>query len=200
MGSGIPTDYISSLSNYDGFLIDFFVQLALLEKDKSNVVPLLYSISYGADEVEVGSIFISICDNHFMIMNLTGKTVFITSGDSGTSSFDTKYLPPQTYFNRFNRAYPDISLVAHQYQIKLLGNNDIFFDGTSASSSALAGFVSLVVDQRLRLGKKSQDLLNPLLYSIAVRYPAAFYDVTTGNITCNTSPTCCRYGFIAEKQ
>jgi len=84
--------------------------------------------------------------------------------------------------------------------IKVLGNNDEFVDGTSASSPSLAGLISLIVDRRLKWDKKPLGLLNPLLYSLANKYPAVFYDITKGSTNCNESPTCCQYGFVAEKQ
>ncbi|CAF1557030.1 unnamed protein product [Didymodactylos carnosus] len=79
MGSRIPTDYISSPSNFDGFLIDFFVQLAILEHNKNNIVPLVYSISYAADEGEQGQTYVDICDTQFMKLGLTGKSILVSS-------------------------------------------------------------------------------------------------------------------------
>ena len=284
MGSRIPVDYISSPDEYEDTMNFFFVQLALLEEDKKNVVPLVYSISYGDDEIGLNESYIHASEVQFMIMSLTGKTVFASSGDSGVSgtdgicrekfypgypgssayvtsvgatqfikattgcqrkwkeycleevvaaksfltgsritsgggfsnfvsrpSYQDKYvkhylkhsknlLPPGTYYNQTNRAYPDVSLAGHQYQLKVYGTSDLFLDGTSASSPALAGLVSLIVNQRLKLGKKPLGLLNPLLYSLSTTNPSVFYDINKGNISCSTLPTCCRYGFVAAKK
>ena len=284
MGSRIPMDYISSPGEYDDFLIDFFVQLALLQEDETNVVPLVYSFSYANDEILLGDLYISVCERQFMIMSLTGKTVFIASGDDGTTGSDgtcgkefypgypssstyvtsvgatqfvkatqgcprqlngfcldevvastsdlnrcsitsgggfsnviiqpryqqksvdyylrntEKLLPPASYFNQSNRAFPDVSLIGHRYQTILHDGVRIPVDGTSASTPALAGLVSLIVDQRLKRGKKPLGLLNPLLYSLAKTNPDVFYDITKGDTRCNTSPVCCEYGFVAAKQ
>lgn len=284
MGSRIPVDYISSPGEYDDFLIDFFVQLAFLQEDETNVVPLVYSFSYVGDEIFLGDVYISVCEHQFMIMSLTGKTVFTASGDDGTRGFGgtcgkefhpsypsssayvtsvgatqfvkatrgcprqlngfcldevvastsdvtrcgitsgggfsnminqpryqqksvdyylknvEKLLPPASYFNRSKRAFPDVSLVGHRYQVIYYDGVRISVDGTSASTPALAGLVSLIVDQRLKRGKKPLGLLNPLLYSLANTNPNVFYEITKGDTRCNTSPNCCRYGFVAAQK
>ena len=281
MGSGIPMDYISSPGDYDGFLIDFFVQVILLQEDKSNVVPLVYSISYGFDEDPVFTSLISVYEAQLAIMSVEGKTVFASSGDDGSagtggacrrksvpsypgsSAYVTsvgateflkattgcarrfngtcleevvatyslrtgcritsgggfswivespkyqqravntylnrsrKLLPPKTFFNQSKRAYPDLTATGHQYHTKVFGDSDVFLDGTSASSPALAGLVSLIVDRRLKLGKKPLGLLNKLLYQLATTNPAIFYDIVKGSTNCNSSPNCCQYGFSA---
>ncbi|CAF1285942.1 unnamed protein product [Didymodactylos carnosus] len=286
MGSGIPTDYISASQNFDGFLIDFFVQLAFLEQKKYIVMPLVYSISYGDSENEIGRSLVQICDFQFMKMGLTGKSVFVAAGDSGTSFVDNvcrdnfvsiypasspyitsvggtqligsddneckRYiaqapnicleeivayttpltgcsitsgggfstfsmapeyqkkhiddyfqigidtLPPVTFFNNSNRAYPDLSLLAFNYMIKMNGNQDTAVDGTSASTPAIAGLFSSINDRRLQYNMKPLGFLNPLLYQLAEIYPEVFYDITKGGNNCNRL-TCCKYGFSAQK-
>jgi len=69
-------------------------------------------------------------------------------------------------------------------------------DGTSASSPAFAGLVSLLNDFLLNANKKPLGFLNPLLYQIAASDPAAFFDITTGNNFC-TRAACCQYGYTA---
>ncbi|CAF1456971.1 unnamed protein product, partial [Didymodactylos carnosus] len=285
MGSGILTDYFyPPPTSEDGF-IEFFAQLAQLEKNKTNVVPLVYSISYGGSTRSVRKKLLHNIDVNFMKMGLSGKTVFVSSGDDGVSTDDGvcrqeflpdyptsssyvtsvggtqlvpsktncryipeapnrcleeivaytnlltgcaitsgggfsdydsapsyqkkavqsylssagKRLPPSKSFNRSNRAYPDISLLANNYAVVLQGNVDKNgFDGTSASSPAVAGLFSTINDQRLKLGMKPLGFLNPLLYQLAEKQPNAFYDIITGENNCNKK-TCCSYGFKAQK-
>ena len=40
-------------------------------------------------------------------------------------NLSNELLPPESYFNRARRAYPDIRLVGHQYRINVFGNSDI---------------------------------------------------------------------------
>jgi len=35
---------------------------------------------------------------------------------------------------------------------------------------------------------------------IAISQPDAFYDIIKGNNNCNTSPTCCQYGYAAAEK
>ena len=281
MGCGIPTDYISSPGYYDDFLIDFFVELTHLQANKLNVVPMVFSISYGFDEDPALRSYILVCESLLAIMSVEGKTVFVSSGDDGSaatggacrrksvpsypasSAYVTsvgatqfvkatagcarrfngtcleevvasyslrtgcritsgggfswtidspkyqqqavntylnssrKLLPPETFFNRSKRAYPDLSLAGHQYHTIVFGDSDLFLDGTSASSPALAGLFSLIVNRRLQLGKKPLGFLNPTLYKLATTNPAVFYDIVKGSTNCNSSPNCCQYGFSA---
>ncbi|CAF1104927.1 unnamed protein product [Didymodactylos carnosus] len=283
MGSGIVTDYISNNIHNIGYA-KFFATLATLESNKQNVVPLVYSISYGGSERTYKSEAVRMIDIHFMKMGVSGKTVFASSGDSGVWSsagncgnrFDPVYtsaspyvtsvggtqlvhgingncryipqergicleevaayqsnltqcvitsgggfseyhstptwqktfvqhyltsagkrLPPSTYFNKSNRAYPDISLLAHNYKTKENNANDIV-DGTSASCPAIAGLFSLINDKRLKLGMKPLGFLNPLLYQLAATNPEVYHDIVRGKNNCN-GVSCCKYGFEAQK-
>ncbi|CAF1292251.1 unnamed protein product [Didymodactylos carnosus] len=285
MGAGIVTDYISSKNDEVSFT-PFFTKLALLESDKRNIVPLVYSISYGLDSKEAGLKIVRMNDIQFMKLGVSGKTVFVSAGDDGVSSskgctkrfiavypasspyitsvgatqlilgdksncryipqerskcleeivaytndltecsitsgggfsiYHTrptwqkamvqnylstakKRLPPLTYFKKNNRAYPDITLLGHDYSTKEKGGKDnAFEDGTSASSPATAGLFSLINDQRLKLGLKPLGFVNPLLYQLAKTNPEAFYDIVKGKNNCNTQSVCCPYGFEAQK-
>ncbi|CAF1062643.1 unnamed protein product, partial [Didymodactylos carnosus] len=82
MGAGIVTDYISG-STYDYDFTQFFATLAMLESNKRNVVPLVYSISYATDERAHGAKGVRMIDINFMKMGVSGKTVFAASGDNG---------------------------------------------------------------------------------------------------------------------
>ncbi|CAF1085679.1 unnamed protein product [Didymodactylos carnosus] len=285
MGAGIVTDYISSTSAGVSYA-PLFATLALLESNKRNVVPLVYSISYGTDSTDVGPKIVRMNDIQFMKMGVSGKSVFASAGDDGIASstgctkrFITEYpaaspyvtavgatqlvlsvtnncryiaqeprkcleeivaytndlteclitsgggfsiyhtrptwqkkmvqnylstankrLPPLTYFNKNNRAYPDITLLGHDYSTKQKGGRvDLSEDGTSASSPATAGLFSLINDQRLKLGMKPLGFVNPLLYQLAETNPEVFYDIVKGENNCNSAGVCCPYGFEAQK-
>jgi len=92
-------------------------------------------------------------------------------------------LPPQSYWNRTGRAYPDIA--AHggnviPYCILLSGQWQ-GVAGTSASCPVVAGVIALLNDVRLSAGKPALGFLNPFLYKTLASTPKAFYDVTQGN-------------------
>ena len=61
-------------------------------------------------------------------------------------------LPPNKFFNKNGRAYPDISLVAHNYLIRASGQYSTV-DGTSASSPVMSGLVSILNNLRVSQGK-----------------------------------------------
>ncbi|KAF2071802.1 hypothetical protein CYY_006886 [Polysphondylium violaceum] len=115
-------------------------------------------------------------------------------------------LPSSQYYNASNRAYPDITLVGHAYQIGYTkGQNTeqcpcaiTSVDGTSCSSPTLAGLISLINDKLLNAGHKQLGFLNPLLYQAAAAQPNVFNDITSGNNNCNRA-YCCEYGFPATK-
>lgn len=67
-------------------------------------------------------------------------------------------------------------------------------DGTSCSSPALAGLISLINDKLINAGKTPLGFLNPLLYKIASADASAFTDITSGSNQCNRA-YCCEYGY-----
>lgn len=96
--------------------------------------------------------------------------------------------------------------------------------GTSASTPAFAGLISLIVDHRLNNGLPPLGFLNPRLYQLplnevgggggvgvilglrlssnpwvhALLYTAqCFQDITVGNSACSATGTCCQTGFHA---
>jgi len=82
-------------------------------------------------------------------------------------------MPPSNQYNINNRGYPDISLNGHNYPVYTstsvkdqcpckIGH----YDGTSASSPALAGMISLINGHLLDNGKSSLGFINPLLYQM----------------------------------
>jgi tripeptidyl-peptidase-1 len=83
------------------------------------------------------------------------------------------------------RGYPDVTLNGHNYQVFYpSGTNSQTcpckeggVDGTSASSPAFAGIVTLLNGHLLGTGKSALGFLNPLLYKMSKEAPGAFKDV-----------------------
>jgi len=124
------------------------------------------------------------------------QTESIATYFSGVSS------APVSGYNANGRGYPDISLIAVNYQVMLEGQLATVF-GTSASAPVFAGFVSLINAARLNASLSSIGFLNPTLYSVGnnASSPLKFTDVTSGNNKCcaelSGSSTCCSTGFDA---
>jgi tripeptidyl-peptidase-1 len=118
---------------------------------------------------------------------------YLTSAKSGS------YAPVSGY-NAGGRGYPDVSLIASQYQITVNGQAQTV-DGTSASSPVFAGFVSLVNSNRKTSGYSTMGWLNPFLY----KYSSSFVnDINSGSNKCcklydvsRQLKTCCAQGFYA---
>lgn len=105
---------------------------------------------------------------------------------------NTEIVPPQKYFNKTGRAYPDISAVSNHFWIV---NNLIPVPGvagTSASTPTVAGIISLVNDARLKAKLPPMGFLNPFLYKNA----EMLYDVMSG---CNEGCLSHDKGFCASK-
>jgi len=112
-------------------------------------------------------------------------------------------LPPAYAYDTSKRGYPDISFNGHYYVIAYSTNGTDQcpcalggVDGTSCSSPALGGLMSLINDKLLNAGKSPLGFLNPLLYQMAAAHPAAFNDISTGNNKCSRA-YCCLYGYTA---
>jgi tripeptidyl-peptidase-1 len=105
-------------------------------------------------------------------------------------------LPPATFYNATNRAFPDVS--AQGYNIAIYNDARVvdLVSGTSAASPAFSGIVSMMNDASLVKTGKPLGFLNPLLYSMQ----STFNDVTSGDNRCTEegcSPSC--KGFNAYK-
>ena len=101
-------------------------------------------------------------------------------------------VPPQEYFNKTGRAYPDIAAICRHFWIV---NNRVPVPGvmgTSASTPTVAGIISMVNEHRLKAGKPVMGFLNPFIY----KNPTAFYDVQTG---CNEGCLAHDKGFCATE-
>ena len=137
------------------------------------------------------------------------KEVGWTAG-GGFSS--TKYMPfqknaIQTYlsrvqqlpplFHRHGRAYPDVSMIAHNCPTVEFGSVSPV-DGTSCSSPLFAGLVAVLNYHQVQNGKPKLGYLNPLLYKMGEQN--VFHDIAVGNNQC-TESGCCNssFGFMATK-
>jgi subtilase family serine protease len=105
--------------------------------------------------------------------------------------------PPEKYYNKHGRIYPDISLVAHNYLIYMNGES-MSVDGTSASSPVFSGMVSRLNGLRIKQGKPVLGALGPLLYNMHRDCKRCFYDVVEGSNN-STENTNCPLGYTAGK-
>jgi subtilase family serine protease len=135
----------------------------------------------------------------------------ITSGGGFSYDFPTPYWQtdavsyylgnaPEAFagFNRNGRGYPDLSAMAVNY-MTVVGALLEPVSGTSASTPVIAGMVSLVNSQRIRIGKGPVGWLNPALYALSSNVSTSFTnDITSGINNCVAHATiCCAEGFEA---
>ena len=104
---------------------------------------------------------------------------------------DPKY-PPAGSFPPHGRATPDISALGEGYQVYVNGRLTSV-GGTSASTPAFAGLVSLINEARAQAGKKPMGFLNPFIYQNA----DCFTDVTKGTNAIGRGNGPIAYGFAA---
>lgn len=93
------------------------------------------------------------------------------------------------------RVSPDVALPGNSYPTMVNGSLGLF-DGTSASSPALAAMISLLNAEQHRRGQPPLGFLNPWLYSVYKKHPGAFTDVVVGD-TGSTVSELCAFGFRA---
>ena len=92
-------------------------------------------------------------------------------------------LPPASYYNASNRAFPDVSAVAHN--CLAYNKGDVYvITGTACAAPVWAGVLSLLNQVALRKTGKPLGYVNPLLYRMKQEAPEAFYDVTVGDNRC----------------
>jgi tripeptidyl-peptidase-1 len=106
------------------------------------------------------------------------------------STVDADTLPPKGSFPATGRATPDVSALGEGYQV-VVKDQVMPVGGTSASSPAFAGLVSLLNEARLAAGKKQLGFLNPFLY----QNEDAFTDVTLGSNKIGRGGETLPYGF-----
>ncbi|KAH0421987.1 hypothetical protein CcaCcLH18_13096 [Colletotrichum camelliae] len=82
------------------------------------------------------------------------------------------------------RGYPDVAMQAYGY-VTIINGRAKLIHGTSASAPVFASVVSLINDERLKLGKRTVGFINPALYA----NPSMLNDITTGsNLGCGVDP------------
>jgi tripeptidyl-peptidase-1 len=125
--------------------------------------------------------------------------------DSWDQNAPAAAKPPSNQYNVKSRGYPDVSLNGHNYAIYSTSTKSNanavaigHVDGTSASSPALAGLISLINGARLDAGKSAVGFVNPLLYSMYAAQPQNFHDITFGDNKC-TRNFCMEYGYNATQ-
>ena len=92
------------------------------------------------------------------------------------------------------RSKLDTSVCELRFQVVLSGSTTSVA-GTSASSPAFAGVISLLNDYRISQGKPALGFLNPWLYSNAA---SALNDITSGsNPGCGTNGFTARAGWVS---
>lgn len=110
-------------------------------------------------------------------------------------------LPPDANFNRYGRAYPDVSAIGHSCPTILDGSLTPL-DGTSCSAPLVAGLIAIINDYLQAHNRSTVGFVNPLLYQIHANCPDCFRDITDGYNWC-TESGCCKntteYGFVATK-
>ncbi|KAG8544526.1 hypothetical protein GDO81_022320 [Engystomops pustulosus] len=94
-------------------------------------------------------------------------------------------MPPESYYNRSGRAYPDVAALSDNYWVVTNRVPIPWVSGTSASTPVFGGILSLINDQRIKRGLSPLGFLNPALYRLRGNSTNAFYDVTHGcHISC----------------
>jgi len=180
------------------------------------MTPLSHSICYrpestGGIDCTIGQPFgeVSVSLDNGMFWTTGGGFSNTQAQPSYQSDFVKAYissttLPPLSTFNISGRAYPDYAAIGHNL-MTVIGGSLSPIDGTSASAPIFAGIVSLLNEIRAENNMPPMGFINPLLYEIARRNPAAFNDVVVGRNRCSvyvfpdgTTPICCPDAYIAE--
>lgn len=119
---------------------------------------------------------------------------------NATSNYISKAsnLPPLKYFNINGRAYPDVSLVSHNFLIDVSGDYSTV-DGTSASGPSVSGMISILNNLRVSQGKPTLGAVAPLLYHIATKCSNCFKDIEVGSNNSTEQTPDCKYGYHAIK-
>eukprot|EP01005_Ploeotia_sp_CARIB1_P001698 NODE_60_length_1854_cov_421.672843_g59_i0.p1 GENE.NODE_60_length_1854_cov_421.672843_g59_i0~~NODE_60_length_1854_cov_421.672843_g59_i0.p1 ORF type:complete len:580 (-),score=132.34 NODE_60_length_1854_cov_421.672843_g59_i0:56-1795(-) len=100
-------------------------------------------------------------------------------------------------YNHTARAYPDVAGLATDVPMYFMGSL-VIGAGTSASTPAVAGFLSMVNQYRIDNGKPLLGFANPLIYQLGAKSASgSFLDVSEGNSRCPSGGQCCPNGFPA---
>jgi len=94
-------------------------------------------------------------------------------------------LPPATYFNSSNRAYPDVAAMGNNFAVYLdLYGGWTTVGGTSASSPTFASIVSYFNSMAKSKTGKPLGFMNPMLYQMAAEKKSTFTDIVSGDNKC----------------
>lgn len=102
--------------------------------------------------------------------------------------------PKKSMFDPNGRATPDVAALGEGYQV-FVQSGIQSVGGTSASSPAFAGLISLINEARLQAGSPPMGFLNPFLYKNA----DAFFDVVKGTNAHPRGPGDTPYGYAAAE-
>jgi len=91
-------------------------------------------------------------------------------------------LPPATYFNASNRAYPDVGAIGTAVLIYQGGVQPV--GGTSCSAPEWAAVVAILNQASIAKSGKPLGFLNPWIYQTAAACPSCFHDITVGDNLC----------------
>jgi len=107
-------------------------------------------------------------------------------------------LPPSTYFNASNRAYPDVAAIGSDVLIY----QDTVYDvgGTSCSSPAFGAVAAMLNHFAKQKSGKPLGFLNPFFYQMYTTDSTTFHDITVGDNICTESgcSSSCK-GFLCTK-
>jgi tripeptidyl-peptidase-1 len=120
-------------------------------------------------------------------LNSFSKSTAPYQGSSNTYYYDSYRIA--------GRAYPDLSLQAAKYRVRV-GKTWQIVSGTSAAAPVVAGMVALLNSLLLDAGKPSVGWMNPAIYANATHF---LRDIDSGNNKCtavgdSVSPVCCKHG------
>ena len=102
-------------------------------------------------------------------------------------------LPPSNYFNRSNRAYPDLSLFGGYFPAVINGAESQI-SGTSVAAPLMAAIIVRLNEVAVARTGTTLGFFNPTLYAMVASQPNTCNDLTTGtNICARTTlrPTNC---------
>ena len=91
-------------------------------------------------------------------------------------------------YNSVGRGFPDVSANGANFTAYIGGQLQLTF-GTSLATPIWASIITLINEERTKVGKGAVGFVNPVLYA----HPEAFHDITRG-----TNPGCGTQGFPAS--
>ncbi|KXJ85420.1 protease S8 tripeptidyl peptidase I [Microdochium bolleyi] len=98
------------------------------------------------------------------------------------SEFNPDFKTVKGLYNRIGRAYPDVSANGASFA-SFLNGKVVHFYGSSLASPLFASVLTLLNQDRARVGKRSIGFVNPVLYA----HPEVLNDITNGtNVGCGS--------------